>query len=140
MAEKKSATKVELTNSTGFPRRYTVASGVAIAKNTVLTLSDPRTAAEVAAGTPLATGYYCAGIASMDKSATDGATSISAWTDGIFEVACSGFILAGQSIKSCGDGYFCSSAMVKDAASGMICGYALESGDDDEVINARIRV
>ena len=87
------AVKVELTNSTGFPRRYTVASAVAIAKGTLLTLTDNRTAA-AATGDNLA----FAGIANMDKSATDYSTSITAWTDGIFRMYASGAIKTGEAI------------------------------------------
>lgn len=132
------ATKVELTNSTGNPRRLACASGTAITKGTILTLSDARTAAAVS-DTFVSTGYICAGIASMDKDSTDTSTSISAWTDGIFEITASGSITVGQPVKSCGQGYVMA-AVAADVASGVICGYALETASDDEVINVRLSI
>lgn len=132
------ATKVELTNNTGYPRRYTVADGVAISKGAILTLSDPRTAATVS-NTPAGNGYLFAGIASHDKEASDGATSIAAWTNGIFECSASGAITVGQFVKSCGTGYFCAAVAV-DVASGAICGRALETASDGEIINIKIGI
>lgn len=125
------ATKVE---GTGKSRRYTCAAGTAITKGTILTLSDPRTAAEVSAS-PDAGGYIFAGIASMDKDSTDASTSISAWIEGVFEVSASGSITAGQFLKSCGTGYFLAASAI-DIASGAICGRALETAADREVFNA----
>lgn len=136
-----SVTKVELTNSTGHPRRFTVAAATGIAKNKVLTLSDPRTAAEVS-DTTAATGYVMAGITSMEKVAStsgDTSTAISVWTDGIFEVKASGAITVGCPIKSVGSGYFMQ-AVAADFASGVVCGYALETASDQEQINVRIRL
>lgn len=131
--------KVELTNSTGFPRRYTCAAGTAIDMFKVLTISDPRTAAEVSdVNQPL--GYKCAGIAAMDKEAGDDtSTSITAFTDGIFEVYASGNIAVKSPMKSCGGGYFMQ-AVAADVASGVICGYALEAGIDEEIIEMRLKI
>lgn len=102
-----------------------------------MTLSDPRTVAAVA-DTPTPDGIVCAGIASMTKEASDGSTKIAVWTDGIFEVYASGTITVGQPIKSVGSGYFGAAATI-DTVSGVICGYALETASDAEVINVRIR-
>ena len=84
--------KVELygQNNDGDPRRYTVASGVAIPKGTVLAMTDPRTAAAHSAS-----GQAVAGVAAMAKSATDGSVSISAWTAVVIRSArkrCSSFL------------------------------------------------
>lgn len=91
-------TKVELygQNNDGDPRRYTVASGVAIAKGTLLIFGAGRTAVAHAAGV----GGYIAGVAAMDKSATDLSTSISAWTNGIFDVTASGTLTEGHPFKT----------------------------------------
>ena len=129
---------VELTNSTGNPRRYTCADGTGITKLSVLTLSDPRTAATVST-TQAATGYNCAGIAAMDKVASDGSTSITAYTDGIFELYASGSITVGCPVKSIGLNQVMQ-AVAADVASGVICGYALETASDKETINVRLRV
>lgn len=130
------ATKVELTNETGFPRSYTCASGTAITKGSLLNLSDPRTAAQSATeGEPLA------GIASMDKSATDQSTRITAWTDGVFEMYASGAIVAGRPVMSAGSTGTNHVKLAPTTASGAaILGYAEETAADDEVINVRVRL
>ena len=100
------ATKVELygNNQDGQPRRYTVADGTGISKNRLTTLADPRTVTEVSA-TPATHGYVCAGVTAMEKEASDGSTSISVWTQGVFEMSASGAITLGAPVKSCGTGY-----------------------------------
>jgi hypothetical protein len=130
------ATKVELTNSTGNPRRYTCADGVAITKGTVLTLSDPRTAAAVSTATD-ANGYAFAGIASMDKVASDGSTSITAWTSGIFEMTASGAITIGDLVHSVGNGEV-AACPAANIASGALVGKCLETAADDEVVNIAV--
>jgi hypothetical protein len=132
------ATKVELTNSTGNPRRYTCADGTTILLGYVLTLSDPRTAALVSDDMDNA-GYVPAGIAAMDKEANDGSTSITAWTDGVFEMIASGNIAVGAAVKSIGAGYV-AAASALDVASGVIIGNALEAGSDEETINVRVKI
>lgn len=129
-------TKVELTNSTGNPRSMTVADGTGILKNKVLTLSDPRTVAEVS-DVSVSSGYKYGGISSHDKVASDGTTTMAVWTDGVFEVYSSGSITVGNPIKSCGRGYFCA-AVINDYASGAVAGYALETTTDGEIFNARL--
>lgn len=130
------ATKVELTNNTGFPRRFTCADGVAIAKGALLKMTDPRTAA-------LADGVAdpIAGIASMDKEASDGSTSISVYTDGIFEMKASGAITIGAPVVSSSTANHVSMVSGIGIASGAaVIGYAMEAAADAEVINVRVRV
>jgi hypothetical protein len=132
-----SATKVELTNGTGNPRRYTVAEGTGILKGKLLTLSDPRTAAEVSDSTTVGAGYAFAGIAAIEKVANDGSTSITAWTNGIFEICASGAIAVGRKVKSVGNGQV-ASALDTEAASGSIVGTCLETAADLEVVNIAV--
>ena len=128
-------TKVELTNSTGFPRRYTVASGVAINKGTLLGLQDPRTASgSVTVLMP------CAGVANMDKEADDYSTSITAWTDGIFKCECSGAIAAGEPVLIGGADQIIAASGGTVASGAQIIGYALETGADNETIQFRLRI
>ena len=80
--------KVELLgpNRDGEPRSLTVASGTAITKGTVLTLTDERTGlADLDTSNAMV-----AGIAAADKSGTDFSTEVSAWTQGIFIATQSG--------------------------------------------------
>lgn len=114
-------------------KRMACAAGTTILKNKVLTLSDPRTCAEVS-DTTNAGGYIFGGIAWIDKDSTDTSTSITAAKNGIWEVSASGSITCGQFIKSVGTGYF-AAAVAVDIASGAICGRALETASDQEVIN-----
>ena len=128
-------TKVELygQNNDGDPRRYTVASGVAISKGTLLIISDPRTAS----AHTTASGAYMAGVAAMDKSATDLSTSISAWTNGVFEASASTAITVGYPVVSGDTANFV--AVAASAASGAaVIGYALETATAAEVINVRV--
>jgi len=133
------ASVVELTNSTGFPRRFTCASGVAITKGTVLQLTEPRTASEVSGPEqPLC------GIAAMDKSATDFSTSITAWTDGIFDVVASGAISKGAPLVSAGanDLKIATNATGAFSSGASIIGYALEdaAANITEKINVRVKL
>jgi len=132
------AVKVELTNSTGFPRRYACASGAAITKGTLLKLTDPRTAA-AADATGAAAAVPCAGIAAMDKSITnDDSNTITAWTDGVFECIASGAITLGLPISFLVNNQVCQSAV--GASGAIIAGYALEAADHAETINVRVRL
>ena len=132
-------TKVELygANNDGDPRRYTVASGTAIAKGTLLAMTDARTAiAHSGIDQPIA------GVAAMAKSATDLSTSISAWTNGVFEVTSSGAITVGRGVVSGVTANQVRQAGVNStAASGaVVMGYVLETGEEAEVINVRLKL
>ena len=128
-------TKVELygQNNDGDPRRYTVASGTAISKGTLLAMTDARTA--IAQSTA---GQALAGVASMDKSATDLSTSISAWTNGIFEARASGAHAAGVGWQSAVGGNNVSSAT--GASGAFVGGWFMEESTDNELVNVRLRL
>ena len=126
--------KVELTNNTGFPRRYTVASGVSIAKHTVLDLSDPRTAAA-----STSEGAPSAGFASMAKDGTDFSTSITSYTDGIFKATASGAIVIGAPLISAGHDNYLKQAP-NDASGAAIVGYSLEAVGDLETFQMRLDI
>ena len=132
------AVKVELTNNTGFPRRFAVADGTDITKGSVLSFSDPRTAILSAS-----VGLPIAGIASMAKEADDGATTISVWTDGVFEMVASGAITAGSSVYSSSDTNYPNTihttiGKTNPASGAEIIGYALADASDAETINVRV--
>lgn len=138
------AIKVELTNTTGFPRRFTVASNASIAKGTLLSLFDPRTASYAS----YLSLTRLAGIASMEKENNDYSTSISVWTDGIFELVASGSITVGDNVIYAGDATYpntvksagVSTTLMTCASAALIIGYALETAADAEVINVRVRL
>jgi len=130
--------KVELfgANRDGEPVRFTVASGTAIAKGTVLTLTDARTAI-ADAGT---SGAAMAGVAAEDKANDDFSTSIACWTQGIFEATASG---AGITI---GDEYVIWGNKITESPldgtkSGCkVPGYVYETTADAETVNVRLNL
>jgi hypothetical protein len=125
-------TKVELfgENRDGNPLSYTCASGTAIAKGTLLTITDPRT---VTANS--ASGAQCAGIAAMDKSGSDFSTKIAVWTDGIFEGYASGAITAGDKIQAANLNYLGTAVTFQD-----VIGYALETAADGTLFTFRVNL
>lgn len=132
------AVKIELTNSTGFPRRFACADTPLILKGTLCSLADPRTAAASASA-----GEVCSGIASMDKVASDGSLTIALWTDGIFDMYASGAITVGAPVISAGvanEVKTASSGSVAMASGAAVIGYALETAADQETIAVRIRL
>jgi len=134
------AIKVELygANNDGSPRRYTCASGAGISKGTLLTLSDPRTAAAQTASTAM-----LAGIAAMDKDGSDYSTSISAWTNGVFTMYADGTITTGDPVKSgtTANRVATSLGEADPVASGaQILGYALETAADGETLSIRVEM
>ena len=135
--------KVELygANRDGDARRFTCASGTAISKGTILVLTSPRTVTGMADNQEV---KPVAGIAAMDKSGTDYSTSITAWTNGIFEMYASGAIARGRDVILSDTTNFVaapSTATAAAAASGAaILGYALEDASGNDVINVRLRL
>jgi len=133
------AVKVELfgPNNDGNPIRYTCASGTAIAKGTLLKFSGDNTVAAQTAVTDM-----IAGIAAHDKSGSDYSTTISAWTDGVFEMKCSGAVTLGNWVGPGGTANTISGAAIDlNVASGAnIFGYAREAGSADETINVRVKL
>ncbi len=133
---------IELTNETGFIRRFKVVDGTAISQGLLLKITTPRTAAAV--GEVLVnTVPPCAGIASMDKEANDGSTSISVWTDGIFDMMCSGAIIIGAPVRIAGGNtsqVSVASNTTPIASGAVVLGYAMETGADGDIINIRVRL
>lgn len=130
--------KVELygSNSDGNPVRYTVADGTTISKGILLKFADPRTASAA-----VAKGDLFAGISAMDKEADDGATAITVWTNGIFEMQASLACVVGDFLTIAANGYVVPLIHAGSAASkAYIVGYALEEADAGEVINVRVNV
>jgi hypothetical protein len=138
------ATKIELTNSTGNIRQYTCADGTGIAKGTLLKLTDPRTASVADAATSAAACTApCAGIAAEEKVASDGATQIAVYTDGIFKATASNAAIAvGEPLVFVGNNYVMGvAALGPGIASGAaIVGYALETAAAGETFQMRLRL
>ena len=127
------ARNVELTNSTGFPRRVFVADTPAILKNTLLALTGARTGIA-----PTTSGQPCAGITLMDKEASDGSLSISVITNCIADLKVSGALTAGDPIQMTGDSNIVELA-IQDVASGaVLMGYSMEDATDGQTKAMRI--
>ena len=78
------AVKITLLGNAGDPVEWTVAAGTAIAKGTLMYISaSPKTAL----ATNGVSQAFC-GIASVEKTATDGVTELALWTHGLFEMTC----------------------------------------------------
>ena len=78
------AVKITLLGNAGDPVTYTVAAGTAIAKGTLMRLSaSPQTAIGTSGGS-----QRFIGIASVEKTATDGVTELALWTHGLFDMTC----------------------------------------------------
>lgn len=131
--------KVELygANNDGNPVRYNIADGVSVSKGAVLYLTDPFTASGAALGSKAV-----AGVASEEKAAGNGITSIAVWTDGKFLATASGAVTVGSPIIM--DGITANTIKVPATvilASGAITiGYACETGAAKEEINVRLRL
>ena len=121
-------------NNSGDVVRYTVADSPSISKGTLCKLATPNTAS---AGT--GSGEAFAGIASTDKEANDGSTTLGFFTNGIFDIQESG-----NSGISAGDIVVISGAdLIRKATSGDLLtgaaiGKALEDASVDEVITVKV--
>ena len=118
-------------------RRFTVASGVAIAKGTMLELLDARNADGV-----IGAGAACAGIASMDKSASDFSTSITAWTEGLFRASGSSAIVVGSALIAAGGLNEVKAGGTKVSSGATVIGYSMDAitGNPVEQITVRLQL
>lgn len=124
---------IELLGNAGDPISYTCDATTAITKGTILKITDPRTAvATTGVDEPIA------GIAAHDKTATDGKTSISVYTNGIFDaVNATGAATCGALQAPNGANTF-TNADANDLLQGSIVGQALETGGTPETIAIRV--
>ena len=128
------ANEVYIVENSGQAKGYTCADGIAIAKNTILELIDPRT---VSAND--GSGDVIAGISAMEKVAGDGSTEISVWTDCIIDVkVASGSTIAIGAYVSTSGANFIKTATEAEIAAGKALGKALEAGSSEERIEVRV--
>lgn len=128
------ATIIELFNG-GRPIRYTVADGATIEKGTILQLTDPRTAsAHSGADQPIV------GIAAHEKVANDGATTIAAYTDGIFDItaAAAGVAAVGVMVAGSATANMTTAADAADLLQNSTVGMVLEAQANDERCAIRV--
>ena len=117
----------------------TVADGNQISGGTILKLSEPNTVA-VSSG---ATDPF-GGIAAAEKVADDGATTLAAYMNGVFDlktvatVGAEGAIVAGDQVMISGANYI-KTALQDGTEDHLIIGTAEEDATGDEVIRVRLR-
>lgn len=126
------AQTIELING-GETIRYTVADTQAISKNDLLSLGTIRKAS----GAALIDVPF-AGVAAADKEASDGSTTISAHTRGIFDCLCSGAVPVGAPVKLSGANTVAVMLAADIPPTNKKMGRALETGADAEVIAIEI--
>ena len=124
-----------------FNTSFTVADGTQISRGMLLQLTDPRTASK-ATGTSARVGadQAAAGIAAMEKEASDGSTKITAWRKGIFDSVASGAITVGKPVVFVADGYIAQAPIDSAVASHGVVGRALETASDAERIEWSINL
>ena len=109
---------------------FTVADGTGIEKGAVLKLTDPRTAIITSAA-----GDKLAGIAAVEKTASDGQTRLSVLrNNAVLEATASGAIAIGQAVISAGaPANTIMAARITDSGAAIL-GHALETASDAESI------
>lgn len=127
---------IELLGNRGDPIQYVCVDADAFPKGTILKLSDNREADLSAAD-----GNICAGICAMEKVTLDGSTTVSAYTNGIFDLTdgTAGAIAIGVPIT------IHSANKVKGAAAGEaetgdIFGHALAAFAGSDVQSCRVLI
>ena len=126
---------VELLGNKGDPISYTVLDSIAITKGTVMELEDPRTMKKVSG-----VGVVIAGIAAADKVANDGSTTLSVYTNGIFDLVCgaAGTSTLGSQVRSAGSDNTITVSTTLDNETGKSIGKSLETGSNNESVEVRV--
>lgn len=117
------AIKVELTNSTGFPRAYKCVAATRIPKGSLMVLSSTTDHTAVICN-GLAAQQVFLGVAAHDRETTDPAT-ISVWTSGVFQFVASGSITRGSRVETAAGENLVQASTATDPAK--IVGFALNS-------------
>jgi hypothetical protein len=128
------AVVIELFNQ-GRPIRFTCADGATIEKGTLLRVTDQRTVvAHSGIDQPIV------GIAAHEKVASDGSTSIAAYTDGIFDLtaAAAGATALGARCAGSGTANMITVADANDILQSSDVGFCLEAHANDEVAAVRV--
>jgi len=126
---------IELMNG-GRPIRFTCADGTGIEKGTLMELTDPRT---VIANTNITAPLV--GVAAEEKVANDGQTSISVYTDGIFDVLTdAGSDNIGAMLSNTDTENTVGTAVAAHLLDGSVLGKALEAAGNAEVVAVRVNL
>ena len=118
-----------------------VADGTGIERGALLQLTDPRTASAVTA-----IRQNLAGIAAVEKVASDGSTRLAVYRSGIFDMVASGALIGvGNPVMAAGDTAAVNANKVILAAGAAlsgatVLGYALETAADGEVFQVLVDI
>lgn len=113
---------------------YTVATGGAIAKNAVCTLTTPMTVTnQTAADVPIA------GVAAEEKTATDGKVTISIITNAVIKCKVKTDVTVGIMVSMDADDGTIDDATATDIENGIYLGWALETATGGEFAAVRMR-
>lgn len=116
------------------PVAFTCADGTGIEKGTLLLLSDPMTVAKVTGAAPVV-----AGVASSEKIASDGNTTLGVYLRGIFNATAGGTITAGDAlIAENATNEVLTATAAADASQ--IFGTALEDATDGQTFKMYLNV
>lgn len=120
---------------TGVPQRFHVEDAVAVEKGTLMLISGASAVTRAAKKSAVAlSGEPFAGIASTEKVASDGSTTLGLWTKGIFDLTnnASPAITAGALVCVSGANMI-RAAVAADLLTGAVVGRALEDMAGSEV-------
>lgn len=124
---------IELLGNGGDPIRFTVSDANAIAKGTIMRITDPRTAsATSAADQPIC------GIAASAKTALDGQVTLACYTNGIFDIVNATGAATCGALQAPNGANTVTNADAADLLQGSIVGQALETGGTPETIAIRV--
>ena len=127
---------IELLGNKGDPIRYTVADATAIPKGSLLELDADRRVIVATSGTA-----PFVGIAAFEKVANDGTTTISAYTNGIFNcVSDSGTDVRGTMMSTSAADNVIETGVAGDLLTRACVGYYLEAGTNAGTEAVRILI
>jgi len=127
---------IELLGNGGEPIQYNCVDADAFPKGTILKLSDNREA-----DLSSAVGEVCAGICAMEKVASDGSTTVSAYTNGIFDLleGEAAAIAIGVPVKI-STANTIEEAEAGDAETGVLFGHALAAFAGSDTQSVRVLI
>ena len=130
------AVTIELLGNKGDPIQLNCADGDAFPKGTILKLSDNREGDLSAAD-----GDICGGIVAIEKVASDGATTVTVYTNGIFDLTegAAAAIAIGLPVTIEGANLI-KAAVAGEAESGAILGYALAAFGGSDTQSVRVHI
>ncbi len=128
---------IELHGDEGNVHRYTIADGNVETKGAFMTLiSDNTVSGQVSGGLP----QNFSGFLVEDKVASDGATNVGVYTNGDFDLKCSGLVKLGESVIHSGANLISGAGAGAVNVSGGIVGIARESGTPNETIRVSVNL